>query len=161
MREILFRGKRVDNGEWVHGAYYKQDMFYGDPCVKHYIITSNEHPGYDQALEYIEVKPETVGRLIEGPCYDGVWDENRKFFEGDIIGVYRDKRSDIDHQEPDSIAVVVNESCITENGLGRWFPQDTIKTKVIGNVYDNPELVSKKYAEVFIFYHCLKEEKQK
>lgn len=76
----LYRGKRKDNGEWVEGAYYKQTLYYGDPCEKHYIITSTESLDYDQALEYYEVDPETVGQYIGIPDKNG-----KKIFEDDIV----------------------------------------------------------------------------
>ena len=138
----LYRGKRKDNGEWVEGAYYKQTLYYGDPCEKHYIITSTESLDYDQVLEYYEVDPETVGEHI------GMTDKKgKKIFEGDVIrtitfGFDCDK-------------------CITEikfgarsgvqgfylaNGSGMfYFGQTDLTvmddTEVIGNRFDNPELL--------------------
>lgn len=152
MKEILFRGK-TNRGKWVYGSL----ILAGSYCC---ILESEEnvhpmdYPYLDDDLGIIDGKatpviPETIGRLIEYPCYDGMWEENRRFFEGDIIAVYRSKRSDIEYDEPEAIAIVINENCITENGLGRHFPQDTITTKVIGNVWDNPELVGDKYAVMY------------
>ena len=58
-RKIKFRGKRVDNNEWVYGYYYKiQD--------KHFILDKfYEDEGYNMLNIIIEVKPETVGQLHE------------------------------------------------------------------------------------------------
>lgn len=155
MKEILFRGKE-NTGNWVYGSL----ILAGTYCC---ILESEEdvhaidYPYLDDDLGTIDGKatpviPETIGRLINYPCYDGACTDQR-FFEGDIIEVYRSRRADVDHDKPDSIAIVVDEHTITENGRGLWFPQDTTQVKVIGNIHDNPELVGKKYADLYKYYH--------
>lgn len=67
MREILFRGKRVDNGKWVKG--YAVRGYKGDWFIHHI----NEH-------SYVPVDPATVGQ------YTGLKDnENVNMFEGDKV----------------------------------------------------------------------------
>lgn len=78
MREILFRGKRIDNGEWVEGYYVH--LYDGKGNESHRIYTGySETDCGDFYPEWFEVDPETVGQ------FTGICDNNRKkIFEGDI-----------------------------------------------------------------------------
>lgn len=140
MREILYRGKRKVNNEWVHGFPFVSRK--GEYKIKWY------DPEYGSA-KTSEVYPETVSQ------FTGLLDKNgRKIFEGDIFQL-----------EDDIVAVVIfNRGCflLEEYGLrGAWTesgyddcgggygviecePIDWYFLKdmeVIGNIHDNPELM--------------------
>lgn len=129
-REILFRGKR-DNGEWVEGYYTKQC----DCCgAVHMILHCAQDPDDDNRAYYII--PETVGQ------YTGLTDKNgKKIFEGDIVDF--NIRGDDESYGVVKYSVEETEFYLAYDnltlGLGRnnysW------ELEVIGNIYDNPELL--------------------
>lgn len=125
MREILFRGKRIDNGKWVQGYLYRLSE-----KLNPFILLKSE-----KGASY-EVDAKTVGQ------YTGMVDKNgTKIFEGDICNF--SSRSDIDNY-----GVVVYDADETEFGidygstylgLGRHYHSRDVE--VIGNIYDNPNLI--------------------
>lgn len=119
-REILFRGKCVDNGEWVEGCFWKD--IWGD---------NTEYIYYDG--EDYEVIPETVGQ------YTGLTDKNdKKIFEGDIV-TYKEKIYTVDWCD-DCVSFVL--PCINYPELETDFrPFYGTDLEVIGNIHDNPELL--------------------
>ena len=127
MREILFRGKRKGTGEWVYGNY----AFTDNNSKQHFIFQN-------KAFEY-EVSPKSVGQ------YTGLTDENgKKIFEGDIVksceydDIYTIKYFDADNYPAfDCVPEVPSCEC---NGL--TFLVNTEGCEIIGNIYDNPELLS-------------------
>lgn len=131
MREILFRGKRKDNGEWVEGDSLIHSMYKkGDVCI-----------GVIEGLEIYSVIPETVGQ------YTGLTltDKNRtKIFEGDIVNAQDDIFG-----SPFCFGitgkVVFEETAFfiaPENPMeAQWLFNECAIYEVIGNIHDNPELL--------------------
>lgn len=128
-REILFRGKRLDNGEWVYGT-----PFFGTSDSCKMICAVALHPDFvDEGNVYysegFSVDPTTVGQYTGMTAKNGV-----KIFEGDIVS-------------ENSIHMI--GSVILERGR---FGIDDIyddfqdweyweDLEVVGNMYDNPELL--------------------
>ena len=136
MREILFRGKRTDNGEWVYGNLVRG-------CDKKYAYIV-EFGNEELCRNYVDVHPETVGQ------YTGLTDKNgTKIFEGDIVLVpYIDPIFKCTWSDTSPCERAIVKHC---NGMfyveyiesGDKFTLSAMDgyMKIIGNIYDNPELL--------------------
>ena len=132
MREILFRGKTIGNGEWVEGYYYKAKYCRTDDELCDYITVP--HPKeYNEPSSHYIVNPETIGQYI------GLKDrKGTNIFEGDIV-----KRVCFGKM---SIYQIVYDNDLT-SFIGQagvrftTFDYGPTEFEVIGNINDNPELL--------------------
>lgn len=131
MREILFRGKRADSGEWVYGYLSKSRGF----DYKLHLCIDYEDRGC--MLSSIVV-PDTVGQ------YTGLTDKNvKKIFEGDIVHcVSRLDNANmvVIYEDGEFRLVLCKDFNDYKCGLGFYEIRNFAK-EVIGNIHDNPELL--------------------
>lgn len=140
-REILFRSQRVDNNEWEKGFLVidpkGESRIYFKPFDE---VTSNT---------FLFVKPETVGQ------FTGLLDKNGKqIFEDDIVKVYEKINDEVKDWNnvvcfKSGCFSLYNPDCCEQckNGLGITCTLNEAfylgDIEVIGNIYDNPELLKK------------------
>ena len=142
MREILFRGKRLQGGEWVEGYFFKSDINKKEresgkatiiftPDCDTFIMVPECHNSF-------MVVSDTVGQ------YTGMKDKNgKRVFEGDVV-----KTSDVTHEgfiqiPGESFEIAMRKGCWV---MVAWEDWDFLETnheciEVIGNIHDNPELL--------------------
>ena len=135
MREILFRGKRLDNGEWIDGMLFDGEHF---AVIADKIMQSDWHPTIDNFLIFgKQVIPETVGQ------YTGLNDKNaKKIFEHDILKAYDplDKRYFIGVVKYFDASFYICDTNSVPCYFGEYSFTD-FEVEVIGNIYDDPELM--------------------
>ena len=138
-REILFKAKRIDNGEWGEGYYVY--------CRKrHYILpVLNKAIGFDEREdEWVEVDPDTLCQ------YTGLTDKNgKKIWENDIvncwtcidIGDFANYRVEIGYVEMNYGSFGLHR--IQDDTYYRPFKDyfEGYNLHIIGNIFDNPELL--------------------
>lgn len=129
MREILFRGKSEDDGEWLFG-----DLFHRNREV----LIKNHFEGFN-----ISVVPKTVGQ------YTGLNDKNgTKIFEGDIVkyiigkGEYEFAEFEYGEINYRNVGFEIDgESC---DLCVCSFDSQDFNLEVVGNIHDNPELLKER-----------------
>lgn len=138
MREILFRGKRIDNGEWVVGQYVNTCYPGNGKETGHFIVV---YPN-----EYHEIYTSTLSQ------FTGLCDKNgNKIWENDIIKYhfgenyapikYGCYQNCFDSQKTEHVGFYVDWSdgkCLRKD-LGYWI--NMVDTMPVGNIFDNPELL--------------------
>ena len=125
MREIKFRGKRIDNNEWVYGGYMKN--------INGTYITDTDNFHLRKTYKNYLVCDETIGQ------FTGLYDKkNAPIYEGDIIQYKPEKVKYIVMFDPtgywclDGNGVRNSEMLIQTNDTNKYI-------EVIGNIYDNKE----------------------
>jgi uncharacterized phage protein (TIGR01671 family) len=141
MREIKFRGKRVDGkgfayGDLIHGVNHKIGKIYILP-IKGGVQPLNS--GIDP-IDGWEVIPKTVGQ------YTGLKDKDGKeIYEGDVCKLFTDTPTEILYNNG---AFGYNSYCggtfisFAENNWFKWVGCNSDQITVIGNIHDNPELLT-------------------
>lgn len=155
-REIKFRGRRVDNGEWVYGSY----VFVNDDTPEgfrdyYYIV--------DESGRQFSIDPKTVGQ------FTGLHDNNGvEIYEGDIVGIpYVNPMGGCDDEWSYKAKVFFNFGCFwidyedehhpvpqlildwVERSKGKYIPnfgepniyKNKTRLEVIGNIHQSPELL--------------------
>lgn len=144
MKDILFRGKRTDNGEWVQGFYYERKTTEGK--IIEAVIMEDMYQQVSGGMRYMRsdlhkecfrVDALTVGQ------YTGLTDKNgTKIFEGDIV-----KRLLYFGLPVLSVVTFKNGAFGLEWNRGKVKEFSAFTSicnctyEVIGNVYDNAELL--------------------
>lgn len=136
MREILFRGKRADTGEWIYGDL-RQDEDLETAYIGGWDYFTADYALQREPFEY-PVSPETVGQ------FTGMKDKNnRKLFEGDIIEYIFPVTNKAVEKETGVVIYdgcgfhIANDGCMLCVASG----DGDVVIEVIGNINDNPDLL--------------------
>lgn len=141
MREILFRAKRIDNGEWAEGFY--QNRFDVNEDIEHLIFWRKSYTVW----EYAKIDPETLCQ------YTGLKDKNgNRIWENDIVSVIFDDEiiygeinygiynNDFAGEASGSLGFYIDwvkKGYFLRKNIGCWKQE----LEYAGNIFDNPELL--------------------
>ena len=147
LRKIIFKAKRISDGQWFEGNYSYREWVYGVKKDLHYI---NGETDALHCYQY-EIDPTTLSQ------FTGLYDKDgNKIWENDIVkfDVYEYEKlissviSDIKWcKELCSLSVVVNKQG-TRGTLGHFLDLNK-EVKIVGNIFDNPELLEENLNEQY------------
>ena len=123
-REILFKAKRIDNGEWVEGFIFEfKNKFYITEMAQTFMTAYyTAESVLDFNMRAYEIKPDTLCQ------YTGLTDKNdKKIWENDLLG-----------HKLNRVEFLNGTYCINGD-RSLFFEANT--NEVIGNIFDNPELL--------------------
>ena len=135
MREILFKGKRIDNDEWIDGYYKKRHDFLGNE--EHLIFYADGHTVWDHA----EVSSGTICQ------FTGLCDKNgKRIWENNVVWLVCNGEEHVyqivwDNSELDFKATNGEENY----GSNFEYLLCCDEIEVIGNIFDNPELLQEEH----------------
>lgn len=159
MREIEFRGKDIKTKEWHYGSLVSQYDVEACLYCQYHIVEKSEYSrscDWDNALSDVDfyiVDEDTLGQ------FTGLCDKNDKeVYEGDIIRMHYF----FDNYDPETLGAFEDEAeiigvvkCELLDGFYvetvddhsrcylQWVEEPTEELEVLGNIYDNPELLEK------------------
>lgn len=144
MRTIKFRGKRSKDDEWVYGGLVYRLPKHPEIIINEYITHQNGECE-DNFVFYQDIYEDTVGQ------FTGLHDRNgEEIYEGDIVNFDDSPYSVYAHPYTGKVVfykgqlcVEHYEDCFTTTFYTPLFKDDFAdkKTTVLGNIYDNPELL--------------------
>ena len=130
-REIIFKAKRKDNGEWVEG-YYRSIPCMG--MLEHYIMPRNPK----NRMEQYAIAPDTLCQ------YTGLTDKNgRRIWENDIVSAWSEGKNAIGKVIRRADGLYIMYPAYQNKEFWGLCPKKNGKTtvEVIGNVFDNTDLL--------------------
>ena len=160
MREILFRGKRIDNGEWAYGSLFQVAVSNGQTICLIYSRSYNGEGNFTSAVKMVDhvireiekgikcagmsskygtvcvVTPETVGQ------YTGLNANGKMIFEGDIVKgifLFGEQILSVVKFSEGSFGLAWQRGNVEE--FSPFTGMCNVEYEVIGNVHDNPELL--------------------
>lgn len=156
MRDILFRGKRIDNGEWVEGYYVyhikRTICAFNDnvePEDEQHVIIQDGFSDWNMPRDTVhyDINPDTLCQ------YTGLKDKNgKKIWENDIVKPYdtvtnEDYIIGWDKEMGAFVFCDINTKDSMYVLVGHYI-ESIQPVEVIGNIFDNPELLEVQNGEI-------------
>lgn len=149
MREILFRGKRIDNDKWVEGWYQPEITITHWDGMQETVGVTIDYKTEEGFLEDALVYPSTIGQ------FTGLNDKNgKRIFEGDMIKPFDDEidKMVVEFHHGQFLLCVYGERGYmaeygwVEEGNYGCFEAEPLSSygddiEIIGNIHDNPEIL--------------------